>query len=66
MTTILSHESISENEDMIIRESTDGCFYQAQIVGSDGTNTLGEWCHTPTEAVDSVENAPVNNNQADN
>lgn len=62
MTHIISHESIDDTSDLIMRESADGCFYQAQIVGSDGTNTLGEWCHTVTEAEESVENAPVNNN----
>lgn len=62
MTTVISHESIDATNDLIMRESSDGCFYQAQIVGSDGTNTLGEWCHTPEEATESVENAPVNNN----
>lgn len=62
MTTVILHESIDSTNDLIVRESTDGCFYQAQIVGSDGTNTLGEWCHTEAEARDSVENAPVNNN----
>jgi len=62
MTTIISHESIDSTNDLIVRESTDGCFYQAQIVGSDGTNTLGEWCHTIEEATENAENTPTNNN----
>lgn len=59
---IISTESISPTEDLIIRQDDDG-MYQGQITSSEGDNTIGRWEHSQDDAVDSVNNAEHNNNR---
>lgn len=59
---VIKIESISDTEDLTVRQDVDGMF-QGQITSSEGDVTTGKWFHDIDDAIENVESAHENAHQ---